>query len=60
MMCLRLKPGGWDSAHASVNLGRQHNIVARSHIYEVRSGDFFAQVNRIDVGSIEEINSTSV
>ena len=41
-------------AHGSVDLGRQDNIVACSHLAQPFAGDFFAHTNRVDIRGIKK------
>jgi len=43
--------------HRPVQFGREHDIVARSHLAQPAPGDFLAATVRVNVGCIEEIDS---
>src|ERR1022692_833646 len=43
--------------HGAVDLGGEHDFIARRHLRQPSPGDLFADAGRIDIGGVEEIYS---
>src|SRR5690348_2342703 len=43
-------------AHRTIDLGREHDLVARSHFAQPAAGYLFTDAGRVHVGSVEEID----
>ena len=57
-MCLRLRPRWLGlGPHHAVHFGRDDDLIAHGHLFQMRAGDLLAEADGVHVGGIEEIDA---